>query len=83
MRVMRRVGKNSLNDSFGQLSSPLILLFQHTYPHARLDGRSRLSVHLIIIQRIKSVDLRLMRTYYRSRGEGTWVVGGVSSPPFQ
>jgi hypothetical protein len=43
--MSRRLGKNSLDDPFRQLSGALILFFNDTDFHARLNLRSCLAIH--------------------------------------
>jgi hypothetical protein len=42
---MRRVREDSLDDSFGELSRPLILLFHHAHFHTGFNLRSTLAIH--------------------------------------
>ena len=43
--MVRRLRKDSLDDTFGKLSRPLVLLLNHPHLHARFDVRSVLAVH--------------------------------------
>jgi len=45
VRMMGRLCKDSLNDAFSQLSAALVLLFDDSDTHARLDIRSCLAIH--------------------------------------
>ena len=55
--MIRRLRQDSLNNSFRQLSCPLILLFNNTHFHANLNIRSRLAIHCLIITQGKTRPL--------------------------
>ncbi len=49
VRMVRGVGKYSLNDSFCEFPAGLVLLFNHAHLHSRLDLRSSLAIHDFIM----------------------------------
>ena len=49
MRMPRGFGEDPLNDALCELSAALMLLFNHAHFHSRLDLRSGLAVHGLIM----------------------------------